>query len=149
MDAPVKNSQTDKVVAITGAGSGIGLAAALHYASKGWMVGLIGRGEVALTDALRRIEAEGGVAYVAMGDVADSAALEKAADAIEAALGPINVWVNNAGIGFYGAFVDVPEDAFRRVIDVNLHGTVNGTRVALARMRPRNSGTVVQVLSAI
>jgi short-subunit dehydrogenase len=149
MDVPVRKEPTSKVVAITGAGSGIGLAAARHYASKGWMVGLIGRGEAALTDALRQIEAEGGVAHVAIADVVDLAALEAAADAVEAALGPIEVWINNAGIGFYGAFVDVPEDAFRRVIDVNLHGTVNGTRIALARMRPRNRGTIIQVLSAI
>ncbi len=138
-----------KVVAITGAGSGIGLAAALHYASKGWLVGLIGRGEEALTDALRQIEATGGVAHIALADVADEKALEEAAVTIEAALGPIEVWINNAGIGFYGAFVDVPAEAFRRVIDVNLHGTVNGTRVALARMRPRNRGTIIQILSAI
>lgn len=65
------------------------------------------------------------------------------------ALGPIDVWVNNAGIGFYGSFVDVPVEAFRRVVDVNLLGTANGTRTALARMRPRNRGTVVQVLSGI
>ncbi len=138
-----------KTVAITGAGSGIGLAAALHYAGKGWRVGLIGRGEAALADARDRVTQAGGTAFVAPADVSDSAALDRAATAIEAALGPIDVWVNNAGIGFYGAFVEVPEDAFRRVVEVNLHGTVNGTRVALARMRPRDRGTIVQVLSAI
>ena len=136
-------------VVITGAGSGIGLAAALHYASKGWRVGLIGRGEAALVEARRQIQEAGGAGHVAVADVVDSAALERAATEIEAALGPIDVWVNNAGIGFYGVFVDVPEEAFRRVVDVNLHGTVNGTRVALARMRPRNRGTIVQIMSAI
>ena len=136
-------------VVITGAGSGIGLAAALHYAGEGWSVGLIGRGEAALIDALRQVEQAGGAGHVAVADVVDSAALERAATDIEAALGPIDVWVNNAGIGFYGTFVEVPEEAFRRVVDVNLHGTVNGTRVALARMRPRNRGTIVQILSAI
>ncbi len=149
MAVPTRDSVPGKVVVITGAGSGIGLAAALHYAAKGWAVGLIGRGEAALASARARVVAAGSVAAVAIADVADSVALAAAADSIEAALGPMDVWVNNAGIGFYGAFVDVPEDAFRRVIDVNLHGTVNGTRVALARMRPRNRGTIVQVLSAI
>lgn len=137
------------VVAITGAGSGIGLAAALHYASKGWRVGLIGRGEAALEDAARQIRDRGVDAHVALADVADAAALDAAATSIETALGPIAVWVNNAGIGFYGKFVDVPEEAFQRVVDVNLMGTVNGTRIALARMRPRNRGMIVQVLSAI
>ena len=136
-------------VAITGAGSGIGLSTALHYASKGWSVGLIGRGEAALADAAARVARAGGKACIAIADVSDAVALEAAAAKIEAELGAIDVWVNNAGIGFYGTFVEVPEDAFRRVIDVNLHGTVNGTRVALSRMRARNRGTIVQILSAI
>ncbi len=137
------------VVAITGAGSGIGLAAALEYARHGWKIGLIGRGVPALEDAARQVADAGGTPHVATADVADSAALEAAAAAIETALGPIDVWINNAGIGFYGKFTDVPEEAFRRVIDVNLHGAVNGTRIALARMKPRNRGTIVQILSAI
>jgi NAD(P)-dependent dehydrogenase (short-subunit alcohol dehydrogenase family) len=138
-----------KVVVITGAGSGIGLAAALEYAKRGWKVGLIGRGAEALADASRQVAEAGGVPHVALADVADGVALEAAAAAVEAVLGPIDVWINNAGIGFYGKFSDVPEDAFRRVIDVNLHGTVNGTRIALARMKPRDRGTIIQILSAI
>ncbi len=145
----MNNRGSAETVAITGAGSGIGLAAALHYASRGWRVGFIGRGEAALADALGRVTKAGGIGHIAAADVSDSAELEQAAAEIEAALGPIEVWINNAAIGFYGPFVDLPEAAFRRVVDVNLHGTVNGTRVALSRMRQRNRGTIVQVLSAI
>ena len=147
MAAPAAGSPG--TVVITGAGSGIGLAAALHFAKHGWRVGLIGRGEAALLDAQAKVQREGGMAYVAIADVSDAVALEQAALLIETALGSFDVWVNNAGIGFYGKFTDVPDEAFRRVIDVNLHGTVNGTRIALARMRPRNRGSIVQVLSAI
>ena len=138
-----------RTVAITGASSGIGLAAAVHYARQGWKVGLIARGEAGLADALQRVTTAGGIGCVAIADVSDSAALERAATEIEAALGEIDVWINNAATGFYGVFVEVPEAAFRRVVEVNLHGAVNGTRVALARMRPRGRGTIVQVLSAI
>ena len=138
-----------KTVAITGASSGIGLAAAVHYARQGWRVGLIARGEAGLADALQRVTAAGGVGHIAVADVSDSAALDRAATEIAAALGEIDVWINNAAIGFYGAFVEIPETAFHRVVEVNLHGAVNGTRVALARMRPRGRGTIVQVLSAI
>ena len=138
-----------KVVSITGAGSGIGLAAALHYARQGWDVALIGRGRAALEAAAAQIRALGRAAHVAPTDVTDAAGLDAAATSIESALGPIDVWINNAGVGFYGQFVDVPEDDFRRVVEVNLFGSVNGTRVALARMRARGRGTIVQVLSAI
>jgi short-subunit dehydrogenase len=140
---------TPRTVVITGAGSGIGLAAALEFALHGWRVGLIGRGEEPLTLARERVEALGGKAHIAVADVSDSVQLEEAAGELEKALGPMDVWVNNAGIGFYGKFQDVPEEAFRRVIDVNLLGTVNGTRTALARMTPRNHGTIIQLASAI
>ena len=138
-----------KTAVITGAGSGIGLAAALEFARHGWNIGLIGRGQPALDDAGQRVEAAGGRAHIVLADVSDSAAVHAAASEMEMTLGPIDVWVNNAGIGFYGKFTDVPEDAFRRVLDVNLLGTVNGTRTALSLMRPRGQGTIVQILSAI
>ena len=66
-----------------------------------------------------------------------------------AQLGPIDVWINCAGNGVYGRFGDVPEAEFQRVTDVTYHGTVNGTRVALAHMRPRGRGRIVNVCSAI
>ena len=140
---------TSKTVVITGAGSGIGLSAALHFARHGWHVGLIGRSEVTLRAAKAKVAAAGGTGEFAVADVADSAELERAADRLEVALGPVDVWVNNAGIGYYGKFADISEAAFRQVIEVNLFGTVNGTRIALARMGKRHRGTIVQVLSAI
>ena len=143
------DTTTTRTVVITGAGSGIGLAAALEFARHGWRVGLIGRGQPALDDARSKVIAAGGTTEIAVADVSDGQALQRAGLHIEAALGPVDVWVNNAGISFYGKFTEVPEEDFRRVIDVNLFGTVNGTRTALSLMRPRNCGTVVQVLSAI
>ena len=138
-----------RVVAITGASSGIGRAAAQHFARQGWRVGLIARSEENLDAARKDVVEAGGTASVAVADVADSGQVEAAAEHIEAELGPIDVWVNNAGVSVYGKFMDIPEEEFRRVTDVNYMGTVNGTRTALKRMLPRNKGTVVQVLSTI
>ena len=138
-----------RVVAITGASSGIGRATAQHFARRGWRVGLIARNEENL-DAVRNDVVEAGsTAATAAADVADSGQVEAAAERIEAELGPIGVWVNNAGVSVFGKFIDISEEEFRRVTDVNYLGTVNGTRTALKRMLPRDKGTVVQVLSTI
>ena len=137
------------VVVITGASSGIGRSAAALFGRQGWRVGLIARSADNLEATRKDVVAAGGTASVAVADVADSAALEAAAAHIESELGPIDVWVNNAGVSVYGKFMDITEDEFRRLTDVNYFGTVNGTRVALRRMLPRNRGTVVQILSAI
>jgi short-subunit dehydrogenase len=137
------------VVVITGGSSGIGRCVAALFARRGWRVGLIARGAEGLAVASRDVEAAGGRVAIGRADVADSAALSAAADAIVAALGPIDVWINCAGNGVYGRFSEVPEVEFQRVTDVTYHGTVNGTRVALAHMRPRGQGSIVNVCSAI
>jgi len=137
------------VVVITGASSGIGRCAAGLFARHGWRVGLIARGEAGLRAARGDVEREGGVGAAAAADVVDLAALEKAADAIERALGPIDIWVNCAGNGSYGRFLDMPPAEFHRVTDVTYLGTVNGTRVALRRMLPRDRGCIVNVCSGV
>ena len=138
-----------KVVIIVGGSSGIGRCTAALFARRGWRVGLIARGAEGLAASLRDIEAVGGHAAAAQADVTDSRALAEATDAIVAALGPVDVWINCAGNGVYGRFADVPEREFQRVTDVTYHGVVNGTRLALAMMRPRDAGSIVNVCSAI
>ena len=142
-------SRPARVVAITGASSGIGRATAQKFAREGWRVGLIARSAETLDATRQDVAAFGTMACVAPADVADSAALDAAAERIERDLGPIDVWINNAAVSVYGYFLDVSEAEFRRVIETNLFGKVNGTRVALRRMIPRDRGTIVQILSAI
>lgn len=138
-----------QVVVITGGSSGIGRCTAALFARHGWRVGLIARGAEGLAASYRDIEALGAHATTSQADVTDSAELFEAANTIVAALGPIDLWINCAGNGVYGRFSDVPETDFRRVTDVTYHGTVNGTRVALALMRPRGTGTIINVCSAV
>lgn len=137
------------VVVITGASSGIGRATAACFAHRGWDVGLIARGETGLTASHTDVETIGRRAVTAPADVSDSRALEHAAERIEATLGPIDVWINGAGVTFYAPFLDIKDDEFRRVTDVTYMGTVNGTRVALRRMVPRKRGTVINIGSAV
>jgi short-subunit dehydrogenase len=138
-----------RVVVITGGSSGIGRCTGALFARHGWRVGLIARGAEALEASRRDMEKAGAQAATAQADVTDSRALAEAANSIIAALGPVDVWINCAGNGVYGRFADVPEAEFQRVTDVTYHGTVNGTRVALAHMRPRGQGSIVNVCSAI
>lgn len=142
-------SHPRRVVVITGASSGIGRCTAGLFARHGWDVGLIARGQDGLDSIRADLAVCGTHTAIAVADVADAAALERAGDHLDRVLGAVDVWVNCAGNGVYGAFLDVPEDEFRRVTDVTYMGTVNGTRVALRRMVPRGRGVVVNVCSAM
>jgi NAD(P)-dependent dehydrogenase (short-subunit alcohol dehydrogenase family) len=142
-------SRTSPVAIITGGSSGIGRCTAGVFARQGWRVGLIARGAVGLQAAADDVRAAGAEASVAVADVTDCAGLARAAASLETQLGPADVWVNAAGNGVYGRFTEVPEEEFRQVTDVTYLGTVNGVRVALSLMRPRNRGTIVNVCSGV
>ncbi len=134
-----------KVVVITGASAGIGRALARRFAREGASIGLLARGSVGLDAAAKDVEELGGRAWAIQVDVADPDAVEAAAEQIEQELGPIDVWINNATTMVFGRVDDVQPDEVRRVSDVAYHGAVWGTKAALARMRERGRGTIVQV----
>jgi NAD(P)-dependent dehydrogenase (short-subunit alcohol dehydrogenase family) len=138
-----------EVVVVTGAGKGVGRAIVRRFARDGARIGLLGRGREALEAARREVEAAGGAALVVPADVADAEAVDRAATAVEDSLGPIDVWVNNAMTTVFAFFQDVEPEEYRRATDVTYHGAVWGTRAALARMAPRDRGTIVQVGSAM
>jgi NAD(P)-dependent dehydrogenase (short-subunit alcohol dehydrogenase family) len=95
------------------------------------------------------VEARGGEAIVAVADVADAEAVERAATEIETAFGPIDVWVNNAMASVLGPIKDIPADEFRRVTEVTYLGFVHGTLAALRRMLPRDEGVIIQIGSTL
>lgn len=146
---PQQDLVSAPVVIITGGSSGIGRCTAGVFAHQGWRVGLIARGEAGLAAAAAEVRAAGAMVAVAVADVTDSTALDRAAFHLEDALGPVTAWVNAAGNGVYGRFTEVPEAEFRQVTEVTYLGTVNGTRTALALMRPRNAGAIVNVCSGV
>jgi NAD(P)-dependent dehydrogenase (short-subunit alcohol dehydrogenase family) len=82
-------------------------------------------------------------------DVADWEAMDRAASAVEEEFGPIDVWINNAMASVFSPFLEMTPEEFRRVTEVTYLGYVHGTMAALARMRPRDQGVIVQVGSAL
>jgi short-subunit dehydrogenase len=138
-----------KVIVITGAGAGVGRATARAFGKLESKVGLIGRGADRLETAKQEIEKLGGKALVLACDVADPEAVENAAERVEQEFGPIDIWVNNAMVTVFAPFKAITASEFKRVTEVTYLGQVYGTMSALKRMIPRNSGTIVQVGSAL
>ncbi len=139
----------NQTVVIAGASAGIGRATARLFADRGASIGLIARGRTGLAAAATEAERAGGKALPIVADVADFDQVDAAAGQVEAELGPIDVWVNVAFTSVFAPFDDISPAEFRRVTEVSYLGFVHGTMAALARMRPRDHGVIVQVGSAL
>src|SRR5687767_2783590 len=111
------NSQSSapEVVVITGASAGVGRATAQAFAKRGARIGLLARGRERLDEARRDVEAAGGKALVCPVDVADAERVEAAAAAVEAQLGPIDIWVNNAMTSVFSPVKEMTAEEIRRV----------------------------------
>ncbi|HSJ52578.1 MAG TPA: SDR family oxidoreductase [Anaerolineae bacterium] len=138
-----------EVVVVTGASAGIGRATVRAFARRGAHIGLLARGLDGLEGAREEVEIAGGKALVLPTDVSDPNQVEAAAEAVERAFGPIDVWVNNAIVSIFAPVKQMNADEFRRVTEVSYLGVVNGTLAALRRMLPRDHGSIVQVGSAL
>lgn len=134
---------------VTGASAGIGRAVALAFGRRGDRVALLARGEAGLDAARADIAEAGGQAAAYPVDVANFEAVNRTANAVEEQFGPIDVWVNVAFTSVFAPFWEITPEEFRRVTEVAYLGFVHGTMAALARMRPRDRGVIVQVGSAL
>ena len=144
-----KNFFKNKVVAITGATGGVGRVTAWEFAKQGAKVALIARGTLQLNATAEEVKNYGGIPLAIAADVADAAAVEKAAEEIENNLGQIDVWVNNAMNSVFASFKDIKPEEFKRVTEVTYLGQVYGTMSALKRMLQRNKGAIILVGSAL
>jgi NADP-dependent 3-hydroxy acid dehydrogenase YdfG len=140
------NSLSGKVVAITGGARGIGRATAAALLRNGAKVAI---GDVdPLLTAHVATELGTGCVGIAL-DVTDHESFVSFLLDVEARLGPLDVMVNNAGVMQLSTFAQEDDAASDRMIDINLRGTITGTRLALGRMLPRNTGHVVNVSSIL
>jgi NADP-dependent 3-hydroxy acid dehydrogenase YdfG len=138
-----------RVVAITGASSGIGRATAELLAGEEAAVVLSARRTDRLEELASLIASRGGRALAVPGDVVNSADMQAlVARAIET-FGQLDVMICNAGIGFHDAFDRTPEHVMRRVVDVNLMGTFYAAHAALNVFLPRNAGHIIAVSSIV
>jgi len=133
-----------KVVAITGGARGIGKATAKALVGKGCRVAI---GDVDLALAEQTAAELGGGAIALPLDVTDRTSFASFLERTESQLGPLDVLVNNAGIMPVTPFVEESEESVRRQVDINLHGVITGTQLAIERMQPRGAGHIVNIAS--
>ena len=137
------------VVVVTGAGAGAGRAIAARFGREGWRVALLSRDPDRLEAARREIEAAGGEALPIPTDMAECDQVFAARDKVVATWGTIDAWVNCAMATLVGPIEELDAKDFERVVKVTLMGYVHGTKAALEVMRPKDSGAIVQVGSAL
>ncbi len=141
-------SLENKVVVITGAASGIGRALALETARRGAVLALSDVDSPGLQETARRVEeATGRSPRLDKLDVRDRDAWAEYAAALVADLGRVNAVVNNAGVALSGDFLDIDDDQFSFVMDVDFWGVVHGTRAFLPHLIASGDGAVVNVSS--
>jgi len=141
------SSLEGKVVAITGASSGIGEATAVAAARAGAAVSLAARRGDRIAELAERIEADGGRALSVETDVTDAAQAEAFIARTTEELGRLDVLINNAGLMLINPFEHADPDEWRRMVEVNVFGVLHCTRAALPGMRERGYGHIVNVSS--
>jgi NAD(P)-dependent dehydrogenase (short-subunit alcohol dehydrogenase family) len=146
---PEPTARRRGVAVVTGGSAGLGRAIVRELTALGYDVAVLARESEGLHGAVREVDLAGQRGLALAVDVADADAVEAAADRVERELGPIDVWVNNAMTSVFARFLEVEPDEFERATQVTYLGFVNGTRAALRRMVPRDSGQVVQVGSSL
>jgi gluconate 5-dehydrogenase len=138
---------TGRTALVTGSAQGLGYSMACGLGEAGAIVILNDVVADRLEASVARMRAEGLDAHGALFDVTDKAQVEDAIDRIEAHIGPLEILVNNAGVQFRAPLEDFPEEAWDRLMDVNVKGVFLVAQAAAGRMIPRGRGKIINVSS--
>lgn len=141
MDPPAK------VAMVTGAGKGIGQAAALALSDQGLAVAIVNRGEASGRTTMRLVQERGGRATFVQADVSEPAEAARAMREVLEAFGRLDVLVNNAGIHRPGTVLETSEDTWDVVLRVNLTGAFLCAKYAVPEMIRQRGGVIVNVAS--
>lgn len=139
----------EQVVVITGASQGIGRETALEMGRAGASVVLAARNEEALQELALEIERIGGQAEAVPTDVAEYDQVERLGARAVERFGRIDTWVNDAAVSIYATVEELTSQEMERLVRVNLLGQMFGSKVAVHHMKPRRSGTIVNIGSAL
>lgn len=137
-----------QVALVTGGGRGIGRAIALALAGAGVAVAVCARSQDQLGETVRQIEGSGGRAQAFEADMGDRAAVERLVARVTEALGPLDVLVNNAGVGGpEGGIAEADPDLWWHNLEINLRGPLYCAHAVLPAMLERGHGCIVNVAS--
>ena len=132
---------------ITGGGRGLGKAVAVALANEGVNVGITGRNEESLKTTVAELEKLGVKAAYSVFDVEEMAQVEQGVASIASQLGGIDILINNAGVGDFGSFEDMPVQTWEKVMKVNLFGVYYVAKATLPYLKQNKEGDIVNVAS--
>jgi 3-oxoacyl-[acyl-carrier protein] reductase len=139
----------DKISIITGSARGIGRATALKFAAEGAHVVVCDLDQTSIDAVVKTITGEGGKASGFVVDVTDRSSIDAMVSAVIAKHGRIDTLVNNAGIVQDARMINMTDDQFDKVIDVNLKGTYNCTKAVIDAMLMQQSGVILNASSIV
>ena len=137
----------DKVAWVTGAAAGIGESVALYFAEQGAKVAVLDRDHEGAAHVAAAVESSGSEALALGADVGDAADLAEAFDAVLARFSRLDILVNNAGIYPRRKFVEMTEQEWEHMLNVNLNGVFRCSKLAAPHMIERGAGKIVNISS--